>query len=102
MSKSNEERWITKSVIPFVILAFGICGTVIRSEVKISQIEEDYARRVNIDTIQTEAIDENEDDIIRIKKDIGQILTAQNTMIQTAETNKDTILDAIGKIKNGN
>lgn len=101
MSKSNDDKWLTKSVIPFVILAFGICGTVIRSEVKISQIEEHYLTVVAIDNVQSEAIDENENDIIGMKKDITQIISTQKTMILTEQANTNSIIEAIGKIKNG-
>lgn len=40
--------------------------------------------------------------IIGIQKDIEQILKTQKTMIETEKDNTKSILDAIGKVKDGN
>ena len=47
-------------------------------------------------------VSKNHDDIIGIKKDISQILTNMKTMEETEKESTKAIIEAIGRIKNGN
>ena len=96
----NSLEWM-KSIIPIVVLSAGIVASYVRSEGKIETLQEEYVRMLKVDSVQTETIDDNENDIIGMKRDIAQIIKTQERQIEKSENDKNAIIEAIGRI-NGN
>lgn len=92
----NDKLMITlKNVVPLAVLAIGVAVTFTRSESEIKQLRTDYEKIAAADVSQDENIDQNEDAIIGIKKDLTFILDRQDLM-RTEQ--KDTAREILRKL----
>ena len=82
MAKTGNDKLMIalKNLVPLVIIAAGVLVTFIRAESKIDQLNKDYAKILAVEEVQDENIDENENAIIGMKKDLTFILDTQDEM----------------------
>lgn len=79
--KNNDKLLIAlKNLVPLAIIAAGVLVTFIRADSKINQLKTDYDKILAANEVQDENIDENENAIIGIKKDLTFIIDTQDEM----------------------
>lgn len=97
----NDKLMIAlKNVVPLAVLAMGVVMTFTRAESKIEQLRIDYDKISAAEEVQDENIDQNEDAIIGIKKDLTFILDRQDVMrSEQMDTAKEILrkLDALSR-----
>jgi len=100
MANNDKLLIALKNLVPLAILAAGVLVTFTRSESKIDQLNKDYDKILATEEVQEENIDQNENAIIGIKKDLTFILDTQDKMrTEQQETAKEimTKLDELRK-----
>jgi hypothetical protein len=102
MAKTNNDKLLIalKNLLPLAIIAAGVLVTFIRAESKIEQLKTDYDKILATDDVQDENIDQNENAIIGIKKDLTFILDTQDEMrLEQRETAKE-IMTKLDDLRN--
>lgn len=97
----NDKLLITlKNLVPLAILAVGVVVTFTRSESKIDQLKTDYDKILAADEVQDENIDQNENAIIGIKKDLTFILDTQDKMRTEQQDTAREIMEKLDDLRN--
>ncbi len=102
---SNDKLLIAlKSLVSLVLLALiaeGVLVTFIRAESKIDQLKTDHAKILAVEEVQDESIDENENAIIGMKKDLTFILDTQDEMRTEQQDTAKEIMDKLDALRDG-
>jgi len=102
MAKTGNDKLLIalKNLVPLAIIAAGVLVTFIRAESKIDQLKTDYRKMFDTDEVQDESIDQNENAIIGIKKDLTFILDTQDEMrLEQRETARE-IMRKLDELRN--
>lgn len=102
MAKTGNDKLLIalKNLVPLAILAAGVLVTFIRAESKIDQLKTDYDKMFATEQVQDENIDQNENAIIGIKKDLTFILDTQDKMRTEQQDTAREIMEKLDDLRN--